>query len=59
MVASSRVVADVGLVRLITKFGNSGRQLGTDHHRSGLDETGGEYSLFSWMTCKGVVGFMA
>lgn len=33
MLNSSRVVTDVGLVRLITKFHNSGRQLGIDHHQ--------------------------
>lgn len=34
---SSRVVADVGLARLITEFDDSGRQLGIDHHHQHQD----------------------
>lgn len=58
LIASSRVVADVGPVRLITKFDNSGRQLGTDHHQDLMRMVVSTLLVDDLQGCSGFHGLM-
>ena len=51
-------MADVGLVRLIAKFNNSGRQLGTDYHQDLMRMVVSTFLSDDLQGCSGFHGLM-